>query len=347
MNSKAYQRCALVAAIVLAAASPGARAETFPVRPLTLVVPLAAGGAADGVARILAAGLSQTLGQPVIVDNIGGAGGMVGAARVAKAPPDGYELLLGSSGSQALSQTIYRKPLYRAVTDFTPVTLVTEQPIVLVARKDLPADNLAEFVRYARTNQARMQFGSAGAGSGVHLACLLLNGAIGVEVAHIPYRGGALAMQDLIAGRIDYQCAVNTAALPQLESRTIKSIAVLVARTIAQPARDRYRAGAGIRGRCRHLVRAVPAQGHARRDRAHDARGRNRGLGHAADTSSAAGNRRRSGRAGAPLVGLPAALRRKRDREVGRAGQGRRARERVSYAALSFICSSATRPSRP
>lgn len=204
-----------------------AQAQNFPTRPLTMVVPLAAGGTADVVARVLAAGLSQVLGQQVIVENISGAGGMTGAYRVAKAPPDGYQVVFGTSGTHALNQTIYRKPLYNAATDFAPVALITEQPIVLVARKDLPANNLQEFIAYTKANQAKMQYGSAGAGSGVHLACALLNAAIGVNVTHIPYRGGGPAMQDLIAGRIDYQCAVNTAAMPQIASNTIKAIAIL------------------------------------------------------------------------------------------------------------------------
>jgi tripartite-type tricarboxylate transporter receptor subunit TctC len=204
-----------------------AQAQNFPTRPLIMVVPLAAGGTADVVARILAAGLSQVLGQQVIIENISGAGGMTGAHRVAKAQPDGYVFVLGTSGTHALNQTIYRKPLYNAATDFEPVALITEQPIVLVARKDLPANNLQEFIAYTKVNQAKMQYGSTAPGSGVHLACALLNMAIGVNVTHIPYRGGGPAMQDLIAGRIDYQCAVNTIAMPQIESHTIKAIATL------------------------------------------------------------------------------------------------------------------------
>jgi tripartite-type tricarboxylate transporter receptor subunit TctC len=128
-----------------------------------MVVPFAAGGATDVLARVLGAQLSELLGQQIIVENIGGAGGMTGSARVAKAPPDGYQFVLGSAGTHAANQTLYKHPLYNAMTDFTPVMLVVEQPIALITRKDLPARNLAEFIAYAKTNQAKMQYGSPGA----------------------------------------------------------------------------------------------------------------------------------------------------------------------------------------
>jgi tripartite-type tricarboxylate transporter receptor subunit TctC len=167
------------------------------------------------------------LGQQVIVENAGGAGGMIGAARVAKAPPDGYQLLLGTSGTQALNQSIYERPLYNAATDFAPVALIFEVPQVLLTRKDFPAGNLQEFIAYARANQATLQYGSSGAGGTGHLACALLNAAIGVKVTHVPYRGGGPAMQDLIAGRIDYQCALANIAKPQIEGLQAKAIALL------------------------------------------------------------------------------------------------------------------------
>jgi tripartite-type tricarboxylate transporter receptor subunit TctC len=158
---------------------------------------------------------------------MGGAGGMTGAYRVAKAAPDGYQLVLGTNGTHAQNQTLYRNPLYNAATDFAPVALIAEQPIVLMARRDLPADNLAEFIAYARAKEADMKYGSAGAGSAVQLACVLLNAAIGVRVTHVPYRGSAPATQDLIAGRIDYQCANVGPVVGQIESRMVKAIAIL------------------------------------------------------------------------------------------------------------------------
>jgi len=135
--------------------------------------------------------------------------------------------VLGTTGTHAQNQTLYKNPLYQAATDFTPVALVAEQPILLIARKDFPADNLIDFIAYVRANHEKMQFGSAGTGSGVHLACVLLNAAIGVNVVHVPYRGTAPAMQDLIAGRIDYQCPVITPVVPQIQGGLVKAIATL------------------------------------------------------------------------------------------------------------------------
>ena len=204
-----------------------ASAQDWPTRPVTMVVPFAAGGGADLLGRIIAPGMSEFLGEQVIVENVGGAGGVTGSYRVVKAPPDGYQFVLGSSGTHSQSQSLYKNPLYNAATDFAPVMLVIEQPIILIARRDLPVANLQEFIAYARANQEKMQFGSAGTGSGVHLACVLLNAAIGVRITHIPYRGTGPAMQDLIGGRIDYQCPVASAVVPQIESNQVKAIAVL------------------------------------------------------------------------------------------------------------------------
>src|SRR5207247_856072 len=140
-----------------------------------------------------------------------------GAARVAKAAPDGYTFVLGSVGTHAQNQSIYKKPAYNAATDFAPVVLIAETPLIVTARKSLPADTLPEFIVYAKTHQSEMQFGSAGTGSANHLACVLLNAAMGVNITHVPYRGGEPAMQDLIGGRIDYVCNIITTALPQIE----------------------------------------------------------------------------------------------------------------------------------
>jgi tripartite-type tricarboxylate transporter receptor subunit TctC len=176
---------------------------------------------------VLAARASELLGQQVIIENVAGAGGMTGVARVAKAAPDGYQFVLGGVDTFAQNQTLYKKPLYNSVADFEPVALMVEQPIILVARKELPLNDLKEFIAYAKANQAKMQYGSAGPGSGSHLACLQLNAAIGIEVAHIPYRGSPPAMQDLIAGRIDYFCALAAAAMPQIGSNTMRAVAIL------------------------------------------------------------------------------------------------------------------------
>ena len=202
-------------------------AQDWPTRPVTMVVPFAAGGQVDVLGRLLAAGLTDVLGQQVVVENVGGAGGMIGANRVAKAAPDGYQILLGSVSNLAQNQSLYKAPLYNALTDFTPVALIGEAPLVLATRKDFPASNLQEFINYTKANAAKIQYGSAGAGSAVHLGCVLLNVSIGVNTTHVPYRGGGPAMQDLVAGRIDYTCNVIVSALPQIKADQIKALAML------------------------------------------------------------------------------------------------------------------------
>jgi tripartite-type tricarboxylate transporter receptor subunit TctC len=163
----------------------------------------------------------------VVVENVGGAGGMTGVQRVAQSPPDGYTIALGTVGTHAQNQTLYKRPLYNAATDFTPVALMAQVPLVLIARKDLPVNNLQEFIAYTKANQSKMSFGSAGAGSATHLGCVLLNAAMGVDIQHVPYRGTGPAMQDLAAGRIDYLCEIVTTALPQIQGGTVKPIAML------------------------------------------------------------------------------------------------------------------------
>ena len=204
-----------------------ALAEDWPARPMTMVAPFAAGGSTDAIARIVADGLSSELHQPVIVENVGGAGGMTGANRVAKAAPDGYQFVLGNVGTHAQNQTLYKRPAYNAATDFTPVALITDQALVLVTRKDFPPNNLQEFIAYAKANQSKLQYSSAGAGGSNHLACVLLNSAIGIDVMHVPYRSGSQAMQDLLAGRVDYQCPSLPVAMPQIMALSVKAIAVL------------------------------------------------------------------------------------------------------------------------
>src|SRR5215510_5331802 len=142
---------------LLLASTSLALAQNWPARPMTMVVPFAAGSSSDIVGRIIAPRLSELLGQQVIIENVGGAGGMTGANRVAKAAPDGYQFVLGTGGTHATNQTLYRNPQYTASTDFTPVALIVEQIIVLVARKDLPASTLQEFAAYARSNETKMQ----------------------------------------------------------------------------------------------------------------------------------------------------------------------------------------------
>ncbi|HUI96492.1 MAG TPA: tripartite tricarboxylate transporter substrate-binding protein [Xanthobacteraceae bacterium] len=225
----------LVAAIVIGGALVAApvRAQGYPSRAITLMVPFAAGGGIDASARLQAQRLSEVLGVPIVVENNGAAAGMAGSARVAHAAPDGYTMLIGNSGTHVYSQALYKKPLYDAAADFTPIGLVTESPRILLARKDLPVNTLQEFIAYAKQNHAKMQYGSAGVGSGTHLPCALLTMTMGVEITHVPYRGAGPAMQDLIAGRIDYMCDTIQTGAAQAKAGTVKGIAVMAPKRVS------------------------------------------------------------------------------------------------------------------
>src|SRR5258708_24310816 len=213
-----------------------AHAQAWRTRALTMINPFAPGGPNDVPARLFAQRMGEILGQSVIVENVGGAGGMNGADRVAKAQPDGYTFLLGTVGTQAQNQTLYKKPAYDSTKDFASVGLFWEAPLVLVVRKDLPVNSMKEFVAYAKANADRMQFASAGTGSAIHLGCALMNSVTGLNITHIPYRGSNPAMQDLASGRVDYLCDIVTTAKPQIDGGTVKAIAVLDdARSAALP----------------------------------------------------------------------------------------------------------------
>jgi tripartite-type tricarboxylate transporter receptor subunit TctC len=161
-----------------------------------------------------------------VVENVGGAGGMTGSKRVATAAPDGYQVVLGTVGTHAQGQTLYKKPQYDSQAEFAPVALLAEVPIILTVRKDLPVKDFKEFVAYAKENQGKMQFGSAGAGSATHLGCVLLNYVLGTNITHVPYRGTGPAMQDLQGGRIDFLCEIITTAKPQVDGGTVKALAI-------------------------------------------------------------------------------------------------------------------------
>jgi tripartite-type tricarboxylate transporter receptor subunit TctC len=205
----------------------GVQAEDWPTRPLTMINPFAAGGPNDVLARLFAQRMGEILGQTIIIENVGGAGGMNGADRVAKAAPDGYTFLQGTVGTQAQNQTLFKKPAYDSTTDFAPVALMVEAPLVLIARKDMPVKDMREFVAYAKANKNKMQYASAGTGSAIHLGCALMNMVAGIDVVHVPYRGANPAMQDLMGGRVDYLCDIITTAKPQIDAGSVKAIAIL------------------------------------------------------------------------------------------------------------------------
>ena len=217
----------LAAAMVLTAAYiVPAHAQDWPTRPVTMVVPFPPGGGTDVLGRIVAHRLSEILGQQVVVENLGGAGGMIGSAHVVNATPDGYEFDLGSR-ADAINQTLYKHPLYNFQKDLVPVILVADQAMVLLVRKDLPVDGLQDFIAYVRKNQNNLHSGSAGVGSTGYVDCALFNQAIGVKVQDIPYRGGGPAIQDLIAQQFDYFCTLAPTGGPPIQAGLVKGIAVL------------------------------------------------------------------------------------------------------------------------
>ena len=222
-------RLAFLALVALACAASPASAQGWPTRPITVVVPFAAGSSTDTAARILAVGMSEVLGQQLVIENVGGAAGMTGSLRVARSSPDGYQMLFGSVDTLAIAPALQKQPPYDTIKDFVPAGLVVEQPVVLIVREDIPVKTMAEFAAYAKANQSKMQFGSAGVGSGSHFACAKLNAALGIDTVHVPYRSSGLAAQDLIGGCLDYLCAFGATARQPIESGKARAIALLTA----------------------------------------------------------------------------------------------------------------------
>jgi tripartite-type tricarboxylate transporter receptor subunit TctC len=214
----------ILAAALLAAFAGTAHAQAnYPDRPVTLVVPYAAGGPVDTIARIIGTRMSELLGQQMVIENVGGAGGLTGAARVAKATPDGYTVLLSGSAVLAQIPNFQKRQTYDPINDFEHVALFSDSARVLVARKDLPPNDFKEFIAYAKVNHAKMQYGSAGAGSGSHTCAILLDIAMGTKITHVPYRGAGPAMQDLLGGRIDYITEQISTATPQIKGGALKA----------------------------------------------------------------------------------------------------------------------------
>jgi tripartite-type tricarboxylate transporter receptor subunit TctC len=220
----------LVALMALATSAP---AQEWPTRTITLIVPFAPGGGIDASARLQALVLGEILGQTIVVENVGAAAGTIGSGRVAKAVPDGYTFLIGNSGTHAYSQALYKKRPYDSLADFETVGMVTESPRLLIARKGLPVNNLQELIAYMKANQSKMQYSSAGVGSGTHLPCALLNFTLGVNITNVPYRGEGPALQDVVADRMDYMCSTIQSGAVQAKQGTVKGIAVMAPRRAA------------------------------------------------------------------------------------------------------------------
>jgi len=205
--------------------SLGAAAQTYPNRPITMVVPFAAGGPTDTVARLIGQSMTQTLGQQVVIENVGGAGGTLGAARVAKATADGYTVLLHHIG-HATSATLYRKLPYDTIGDFEPIGLVTDVPMTIIAKKDLPPNNFQELVAYMKANRDKVSLANAGVGAASHLCGMLFQSAIQTVVTTVPYRGTGPAMNDLTGGHVDVMCDQTTNTTGQITAGAVKAYAV-------------------------------------------------------------------------------------------------------------------------
>src|SRR5262245_43524546 len=215
----------LLACAILAVAIPAA-AQTWPNRPLTMVVPYAPGGSTDLMARLIAPGLSTALGQPVLIENMAGVGGIAGVSRVAKAAPDGYQFVVGNVGTHAQNQFLFTYPPYDAEAEFVPAALLADLIMLVAVRADLPIDGLNDFIAHLHGNAANMQYASAGFGSPSHLACALLNSTLDADVRHVAYRGGSPATRDLLAGKVDYFCSNVAAIKPHIEAGRLKAPAL-------------------------------------------------------------------------------------------------------------------------
>jgi tripartite-type tricarboxylate transporter receptor subunit TctC len=215
---------AAACAVLLAVAS--AQAQPYPSRPITVVVPFPAGGPSDVVARIVAENMGKVLGQTMVIENVGGAGGTIGSARVASAAPDGYTLLAGSMGSHVAAPVLTPNVKYDSLRDFDPIGPTAHAPAVIVAWKDFPASNLREFVAYLKQHGANVKQAHGGIGSSSHMACLLFAAAAGVTPNLVAYRGTGPAMNDLIGGHVDFLCEQAVSVTGQITSGAVKAFAM-------------------------------------------------------------------------------------------------------------------------
>lgn len=233
-----FKRSFVVPAVALAALGSGVApqnvaAQPFPNRQITIVVPFAAGGPSDTMARLVAEGMSGPAGSRVIVENVAGAGGTSGSSRVARAAPDGYTLVFGNIGTHAANVGLFKKLPYDPVADFEPVAIVANVPLVMSVRLSHPVKSFAEFAAAARSKPGEYTYGSAGIGSASHLGCLLLDAALGSKARHVPYRGVGPALNDLVAGQLDFMCDQTVTMMPQISGGTIRPLATLSAQRLA------------------------------------------------------------------------------------------------------------------
>lgn len=211
-------------------------AQTYPSKPIKMIVPYPPGGPTDVQARVVALKLGELLGEPVVIDNRGGAGGMLGSKIVAQAAPDGYTLLMGASGPHALGPLMAKEPPYDPVKDFTPISLVSYSPLMLVVNQKIPVKSVKELIEYAKQKPGSLNYGSFGSGTMAHLAGELFNSMAGVKTTHVPYKGSAPAMVALLAGEIDLMFDTVITALPHVRAGKLQALAVTKSsRSVAAP----------------------------------------------------------------------------------------------------------------
>ena len=220
------KRLIIAATAALGLAATQALAQDFPTRPVTMVVPFAAGGPTDIIARLVAESMSKTLGQQVIIENVAGAGGTTGSTRAARATNDGYTVIMGHMGTHAASVALYPKLAYDPRTDFEPIALINGAAIVILGKKDLPPKDLKEFVAYLKANETKLNQAHAGVGAVSYITCELLNGTVGIKPVGVPFNGTGPAMNALVGGQVDYMCDQITNVVPQVNGGTIKAYAV-------------------------------------------------------------------------------------------------------------------------
>jgi putative tricarboxylic transport membrane protein len=217
---------ALTLALALLVAASDTRADDYPSQPIKLIVPYAPGGGADAVARIVGKRVSETIGQPIVIENRGGAGSIIGTEDVHKADPDGYTLLLGQSGPISINPAVYKELPYDPEKDFTPITMTTAYPYILVVNAKLPVKTLQDFVAMVQAKPGEFNYGSTGVGSANQLVTELFSSKAGLKMVHVPYRGTALAVADLLAGQVTAVFADPVSALPHIKAGTLRALAV-------------------------------------------------------------------------------------------------------------------------
>jgi tripartite-type tricarboxylate transporter receptor subunit TctC len=232
MLKTALRRLALATLLLLSICA--AHSQEYPNRPLRLIVGLPAGGGADAIARIFAGRLGESLGQPVIVENRPGSGGLIAAETAAKAPADGYTLLFGSVSYTAIFASLYKKLPYDPVTDFAPISLIATFPLVLVVNQAVPARSVHEFIAHARANPGRVNYASAGIGSPLHLSMEMLKSAANIDLVHVPYKGGVQAAGDLLSGQIHAICDALPTQLGNIKAGKVRALAVTSAQRSPQ-----------------------------------------------------------------------------------------------------------------